>query len=92
MSDEAQADQRGRPLEELRDSGLLWLINRVVFHPRGVALALELDDRQRVVGWNLIGDGSAPWSFPSEVDDELFAKAETTLREVRRCDRDDSDG
>ena len=30
-----------RPLLELSEAGLLWLINRVVFHPRGIALALH---------------------------------------------------
>ena len=39
-----------RPLAELRDSGLLWLINRVAFHPRGVALALHQTPEGEVTG------------------------------------------
>lgn len=39
-----------RPFDDLRPSGLLWLINRVVFHPWGMALALHTDQ----------ADGSAP--------------------------------
>lgn len=74
----------GRPLEELRSSGLLWLINKVVFHPRGFALVLvvdgpDVDGREEVVGWDLDGDGSEPWHF--ELDEgALFAAAEATLR------------
>jgi hypothetical protein len=59
-----------RPFCELRDTGLLWLINRVVFHPRGYALALVYDDRDNphgnggtVLGWQLHGDGQEPWSM-----------------------------
>lgn len=70
-----------RPLAELRDSGLLWLINRVVFHPRGFALGLELDGEGAVVGWKLIGDGSEPWTMlPPEPE---FDAAERTLAEAR---------
>lgn len=70
----------GRPFAEFRDEGLLWLVNRVVFHPRGYALAFHFDDSTNVTGWSLLGDGSEPWSmggpmpegFPTE--DELFAR------------------
>lgn len=72
-----------RPFSELRDSGLLWLINRAVFHPRGRALALHLDDGGHAIGWHLLGDGAEPWRF--EIDDAeedaLFRAAETTIRE-----------
>jgi hypothetical protein len=70
-----------RPFEDLRDSGLLWLINRAVFHPRGYALALHVDDGGEVVGWSLQGDGSEPWTFedgPEQLD--AFRRAEATLR------------
>jgi hypothetical protein len=66
-----------RPFEDMRDEGLLWLINRVVFHPRGYALAFHLDDDGVATGWSLMGDGSESWSMgpipeghPTE--DDLF--------------------
>jgi hypothetical protein len=74
----------GRPLTELRSTGLLWLINRVIFHPRGYALALHYSpDMEEVVGWSLMGDGTEPWSmgeptpeqreqFGALSEDELF--------------------
>lgn len=73
----------GRPFAELRDTGLLWLINRVVFHPRGYALGLHFDLDLNCIGWSLLGDGSEPWSMgPDPTDDErklLDAKPEVEL-------------
>jgi len=66
-----------RPLAELRDAGLLWLINTAVFHPRGYALAL-VREHGEVVGWTLLGDGSEPWRFDDDCDAE-FAAANRTL-------------
>lgn len=72
-----------RPFSELRDTGLLWLINRVVFHPRGYALAFTLDD-MAPEGWSLLGDGSEPWKFGDDVgENELFRAAESTLRDCQ---------
>lgn len=82
-----------RPFAELRDSGLLWLFNRVVFHPRGYALALHFEGEFPELGectsWSLLGDGSEPWSFgdptPEQqalgapTEDELFARVQTLL-------------
>ena len=72
-----------RPLAELRTSGLLWLINRVVFHPRGFAVALHVTDAGEVVGWQLLGDGGEVWSFSEEADEASFLIAEETLRKAR---------
>ena len=82
-------EQQERPFAELRDTGLLWLLNRVVFHPRGYALALHFNDGsatggtfQDCTGWSLIGDGSEPWSMsdPSEADRARYgAKTEDEL-------------
>jgi hypothetical protein len=68
-----------RPFEDLSTSGLLWLINRTVFHPRGYALAITVTDG-KAVGWALLGDGSEPWQFGSDENDN-FRRAEATLRE-----------
>lgn len=66
-----------RPLEELSSSGLLWLINRTVFHPRGFALALVKRNGE-VVGWDLLGDGSEVWQF-KDSEDAKFEAAQATL-------------
>ncbi|QJT01779.1 hypothetical protein G9272_16890 [Streptomyces asoensis] len=69
-----------RPLLELSESGLLWLINRTVFHPRGLALALY-QDGQVAHGWTLIGaGGDEPFTFPESTDLDGFKRAEKTLR------------
>jgi hypothetical protein len=52
----------------LRDTGLLWLINREVLHPRGFSLAIDQDADGNAMGWRLTGDGSQPFDFGPEVD------------------------
>lgn len=76
------AGDPGCPWHELRDTGLLWLFNRVVLHPRGFAMAIHLDDETgEATGWSLMGDGSEPWHMghgePEE--GELFAKVQSLL-------------
>lgn len=73
-----------RPFGELAPSGLLWLINRVVFHPRGFALAVNREDR-KAVGWTLLGNGKEVWTFETGVDDAKFAEAEATLNKYREA-------
>jgi hypothetical protein len=68
-----------RTWDELRTSGLLWLINRVVFHPRGWALSFHYDDNGECFGWSLQGDGSEVWTMGIEGEDELFAKVQALL-------------
>lgn len=69
-------DPAVRPFSDLSSdvTGLLWLVNRVVFHPRGYALALHREDDGSVSGWSMLGDGSEVWTFSEEADDECFAK------------------
>lgn len=69
----------GTPFEAMSDMGILWLINKEVFHPRGLALGLCIDRTEKVTGWTISGDGGEPWSFPEEVDKEYSARAEATL-------------
>jgi hypothetical protein len=69
-----------RTWEELRTSGLLWLLNRVCLHPRGYALALVRRDGQ-YTGWRLLGDGQEVWSFCDDEDDS-YAAVEATLRQA----------
>ena len=56
---------------DLREDGLLWLINRAVLHPRGFALGISPDGK-----FDLIGDGKEPWHFavPCEVSDPDHVK------------------
>lgn len=82
------------PWSALRDTGLLWLVNRVVFHPRGYALAIYYSEGGlahggTATGWGLLGDGSEPWSMgdpPPDLqaqghptEDELFARVQRLL-------------
>ncbi|WP_328434532.1 hypothetical protein [Streptomyces sp. NBC_00425] len=73
-------DSPGRPFEELRETGLLWLINRVAFHPRGLALALYLDGDGKAHGWSLVSnlDGE-PWQFDPATDNDGYVRAEATI-------------
>lgn len=71
-----------RPFAELSDSGLLWLINRTVFHPRGYALALHVEDGV-AQGWELLGDGGEVWAY-SEDEDDCYTRAEDTFARARR--------
>lgn len=68
-----------RPFEELRDTGLLWLVNRLAFHPRGVALAVHTDDAGTAHGWSLLRSSGGPMAFDTATDAEGQARAETTL-------------
>lgn len=73
-----------RPFSELRDTGLLWLINTSVLHPRGYALALHMDDDGNATGWSLMGDGTEAWTMGDPPDghptlDELMARTKELL-------------
>jgi hypothetical protein len=81
MSEDQKRNEESRSFGELRSSGLLWLINRVVFHPRGFALALTMRDGEPA-SWKLLGDGSEVWRFDGDEDD-LFEQANRTLDDHR---------
>lgn len=72
-----------RPFDDLVTSGLLWLINASVFHPRGLALGVTRDPEGHVIGWLLLGNGTEPWSFPDDRGTlAKFQAAQTTLVEA----------
>lgn len=84
-STEAQHDRRPvRTFSDLRPTGLLWLINTTVFHPRGYALALHFDVDGNCTGWSLMGDGAERWSFAEEgwPDGESLDDAFNAVREL----------
>lgn len=60
---------------DLRADGLLWMINTVIFHPRGLALTLYPDEEKLM----LQGDGLEAWSFRPEISDDCKAKFEHLL-------------
>lgn len=60
-------------------TGLLWAINRTLFHPRGFALSFHMGTDGQVDGWTLDGDGTEPWAFNSADDDECFTTFEAFL-------------
>lgn len=86
-----------RPFSEFREHGLLWLVNAAVFHPRGFALAFDVEDDGTVTGWGLLGDGTEPWHFedPPDMDpadpqslDSVFARVEAFLDSLRPVTED----
>jgi len=70
---------------DLRADGLLWLINTVVFHPRGFALAVDSETG----AFSLMGDGSERWGYAEEPTpgavpaDDLWAAAEAAFARAR---------
>lgn len=81
------ADDGGpRSFTELSPSGLLWLINAAVFHPRGFALAITVRDGE-AIGWDIQGDGTEPWRYANNMD-HRFAAAEATLAAARTSNVD----
>jgi hypothetical protein len=80
---------RGRPFAELAGSGMLWLVNRSVFHPRGFALALHLDEAGNATGWSVKGDGQEPWAFlMDDEEDDRFDAANRTLDDAKAAGDD----
>jgi hypothetical protein len=64
-----------RPFDDLRHTGLLWYLNRTALHPRGYALAIHYNtdpEGNRIgepTGWSLLGDGTEPWQYAPEIDE-----------------------
>lgn len=95
MSDNPTKKKASTPVMpvDLRGDGLLWLVNRVVFHPRGFALAVDGQG-----GFSLLGDGSEVWTFTEADDDECFVNVEETFESARtfarqaHAPRPDDDG
>lgn len=63
-----------REFSELKSSGLLWLMNRTIFHPRGFALAFVFDPdiSTEALAWKILGDGITPWEM-GDTDEEAQA-------------------
>lgn len=77
---EVQEEPPLRAFHEIRTAGLLWLINHHLLHPRGVALALHVDDDGNATGWTLLrSPDGGPWTFDAETNNNGRARAEATL-------------
>lgn len=65
---------------EVRDDGLLWAINRTLFHPRGFALGYDPTSKR----FELLGDGTEVWNYAQDIpEDKLFADFEALLQRAR---------
>jgi hypothetical protein len=70
-------------LEALVDKGILLMINTQVFHPRGVALSIVLDDNGRPAGFEILGDGTERWDFDDDpIVDEKWKAFNKMLNEA----------
>lgn len=76
---------------QLADFGVLWLINRAIFHPRGYALALDYAEGETEPrGWSIIAtDGMEPYTFslPAGLEDTRFRDVERLLSSARTYGR-----
>lgn len=82
-----------RPFAALSTSGVLWAVNRALFHPRGYALTIRIDSNGNAAGWILQGDGGEPWVYEPSVDeDRHFGAFERTLREQAAAEARDGHG
>lgn len=75
---------KSEPMSTFRDAGLLWIINKQVFHPHGLALSLEFDDNGTVTAWSVWKDNE-PWGFTPEDDNESFNKLQEFLKELEEA-------
>lgn len=84
-------DDTIHPFADLRPTGLLWLINATVFHPRGLAMALEFHKDGTAMGWSLqVAGPGEPFTFLDcpEVD-AAYVNAERTMAEAKLAATED---
>jgi hypothetical protein len=77
-------DHHVRPFSDMRETGLLWYINRTLFHPRGYTLGFMYEEGE-LTGWCISGDGSEPYVFEEHneqgyTEKELMAKVKELFR------------
>lgn len=84
MSDKPYQTQRSLTIDDLIDGGLLWYVNRVALHPRGLALGVETDLHGDIEGLFLnVLDGTEPYAFPHDVDVEKYTAFEDFVAALR---------
>lgn len=72
----------------MSNTGVLWAINRYLFHPRGYALALVQNDDGEVIGWQVLGDGKEVFTFFENSDDNKFVRFESFLEKLKGKETD----
>jgi len=72
----------------MSDTGVLWAINRYLFHPRGYALALIKNDEEEVTGWQILGDGKQIFTYTEDSDDNRFVRFESFLEKLKGKESD----
>lgn len=82
--DEVDQQVPARPFSEMADNGVLWAVNRTLFHPRGFALWFGTDEHGVSLGWGIDGDGTEPWSFGPDIDEVGKMRAFEALLERQR--------
>lgn len=60
-------------IREFRDSGMLWLVNTAVMHPRGYAIAVTVAEDGTPLVLSVVGDGTEPWCFDSDSVESFHA-------------------
>ena len=70
-------EEQKQKLADFHDSGLVWLVNAAVLHPRGWALTIHLDDQRNPTGLSIQGDGIEPWCFAPGEQGEILKNFET---------------
>lgn len=61
-------------MQALLDNGLVWAMNRFVFHPRGMAMWMHAvpagvpAEEQTAAGWGIARADDGIWSFDAETD------------------------
>lgn len=66
-------------VEDIFDLGVLWYINRVAFHPRGLALGISRNEKNEIEEFSIMRAVGEPVCFPAETDDEKFKAFESLL-------------
>lgn len=72
------------PFDKLRDTGILWLINTTVFHPRGMALGLNYNDDGEADGWVLYVDKET-WVFLDDDANKCFNDFNEFIEKILGC-------
>lgn len=81
-------------LEELRNHGLIWAINRYIFHPRGMALAVNFDTDKiektafetdvKISGWSILVDAEeCPWGYETTLDADAYRRFEEFVERIK---------
>jgi len=66
-------------LKKFHNDGLVFLVNTALLHPRGLALAIHLDDDGEPLGLSIFGEGDEPWVFGRNAQEAIESIGAQTL-------------